>query len=715
MLTAATHRPTTARPAIAVPTHNVVNNQPHGVPGPTAPGTNHGKPETPLVKPITSVSAQGVKREAQPVAGSTARPASVHAASKEQINPVRLFSPVKPINLANSKLAVKREPQLAAAKTSGPTNVHAASKELVPASTNDSVQLSLRVKPLNPASAKVAVKTEPQAVAAQTSVLATRKAQVSVAAVHNGNREAVVVKPTKSASASVVVKMEPQPVAAKTSGLANAPVRSNKQVTAASVQSATTPITSAPSAAIGTRNVSSEARKSTTSANVSMLPRGSARPAAAACACAACAQRRAQRFQGHSGKRSTALPKPYTPSLSTGTNAAPTAGPPGTRKAPVVPPGALAAAARAAAAVEPTPPLQPRTSSETSTAQAPTSTPIRRTAPALTAAIKLKPVVTKLGAPVSRAIPGHVSSATQVPVSTATPASVLSAVPECVSPVTASQTPLGTTPLAPSADTAPPRTFADDAHVTMWNREEQRKIAGNAAPLGRNVDRYLQRHPECEIYVSQDHGRVTRRCDRSDRKKQRVNPAELGAGVHVSIWNRKESRKVAGNAAPLNKNLHAYLAKHPHCEVYNGQDDVSTINEENEINQVEQDAEPESDSNPGPASKLAAPTGSAVKPVPPAEAEGGLDAWKKLSPSDDTLDPLFKTDFDLADEWVQGSRSGEDRVSPMVVETSVGNDLSTMILDIQDVVPLDEEVDVGADGGDPFEFFTANELPPLEF
>lgn len=105
-------------------------------------------------------------------------------------------------------------------------------------------------------------------------------------------------------------------------------------------------------------------------------------------------------------------------------------------------------------------------------------------------------------------------------------------------------------------DGACPKAVEDARHVTIWNRKECRKIAGNAAPLRRNLARYLAANKDCEEYKDQD------------KRPGAVNPENQ----HVPIWNRVECRKVTGNAAPLRKNLKNYLAKHPDCEVYSGQD-----------------------------------------------------------------------------------------------------------------------------------------------
>lgn len=107
----------------------------------------------------------------------------------------------------------------------------------------------------------------------------------------------------------------------------------------------------------------------------------------------------------------------------------------------------------------------------------------------------------------------------------------------------------------------------DMEHVKVWNRVEKRKIAGNAAPLRKNIERYLREHQDCEVYTGQDISA------KQERKASGLHsPSELSAGDHVTVWNRVDNRKIAGNAAPLMKNLDAYLQKNPNCEVYNFQD-----------------------------------------------------------------------------------------------------------------------------------------------
>jgi len=146
-------------------------------------------------------------------------------------------------------------------------------------------------------------------------------------------------------------------------------------------------------------------------------------------------------------------------------------------------------------------------------------------------------------------------------------------------------------------------------HVTIWNRAENRKIAGNAAPLRRNLQKYLAKHPECEVYTEQDRmlmqpgapGAMMQSADAAAAAslasaQQQQQFAQNGSGAqsgnvhvqgfntqnqpgfaitvteHVPIWHVEERRKITGNAAPLRKNLEAYLQRHPECEEYRGQD-----------------------------------------------------------------------------------------------------------------------------------------------
>merc|ERR1712086_652988 len=78
-----------------------------------------------------------------------------------------------------------------------------------------------------------------------------------------------------------------------------------------------------------------------------------------------------------------------------------------------------------------------------------------------------------------------------------------------------------------------------EKRVTMWNRVEMRKISGNAAPKARNVDQYLRRHPDVEVFNGQD----------LRLSKEEAHLRATTTGRRIPVWNRKEGRIYSGNAA----------------------------------------------------------------------------------------------------------------------------------------------------------------------
>ena len=45
-----------------------------------------------------------------------------------------------------------------------------------------------------------------------------------------------------------------------------------------------------------------------------------------------------------------------------------------------------------------------------------------------------------------------------------------------------------------------------DERVAIWNTATLKKVAGQAAPMERNLQVFLRKHPECEVYIGQNEG-----------------------------------------------------------------------------------------------------------------------------------------------------------------------------------------------------------------
>jgi len=107
--------------------------------------------------------------------------------------------------------------------------------------------------------------------------------------------------------------------------------------------------------------------------------------------------------------------------------------------------------------------------------------------------------------------------------------------------------------------------------VPLWNVVYRRRISGNSAPMEQNLEKYLKRHPECEIYAGQD--LPTYAGGDQEAKRQAALQALAARPVRqlqkrVTLWHKIHKRKVVGNAAPLEKNVDEYLRKHPEFELY---------------------------------------------------------------------------------------------------------------------------------------------------
>jgi len=71
-----------------------------------------------------------------------------------------------------------------------------------------------------------------------------------------------------------------------------------------------------------------------------------------------------------------------------------------------------------------------------------------------------------------------------------------------------------------------------DERVTIWDSRTGRKVTGNAAPMQKNLQKYLKKRPYCEVYTELPH-QIVRHGPAEDKvsKKRPRSPSPAPAGV----------------------------------------------------------------------------------------------------------------------------------------------------------------------------------------
>lgn len=80
-----------------------------------------------------------------------------------------------------------------------------------------------------------------------------------------------------------------------------------------------------------------------------------------------------------------------------------------------------------------------------------------------------------------------------------------------------------------------------DERVTVWDSQTGRKITGNAAPMKKNLQKYLKKRPHCELYTNAPHqivteGVVTKKRPRSPSPATGGSPAQVKQTTSIPAY-----------------------------------------------------------------------------------------------------------------------------------------------------------------------------------
>nr|XP_006822409.1 PREDICTED: chromodomain-helicase-DNA-binding protein 7-like [Saccoglossus kowalevskii] len=122
-----------------------------------------------------------------------------------------------------------------------------------------------------------------------------------------------------------------------------------------------------------------------------------------------------------------------------------------------------------------------------------------------------------------------------------------------------------------------PSRLNDDDHVPVINKSEGLRLSGLAAPLKKDLNRWLEDHPAYSVDYPTQPISVSHGVDGDDKKlkkkrKRQINPSKLDINKitgdeKVAVINRHNGRKIPGNKAPSLSVLSDWLERNPEYDV----------------------------------------------------------------------------------------------------------------------------------------------------